>query len=66
MIGCGAFDVMALDAFKYPAAKMKSATGGAIATIDDLLNGTVKEANKEAEKLGIKTGMTGKEALEHL
>lgn len=66
MIGCGAFDVMALDAFKYPAAKMKSSTGGAIVTVDDLLNGTVKEVNKEAEKLGIKTGMTGREALEHL
>ena len=66
MIGCGAFDVMALDSYKYPAAKMKSSTGGSIATIDDLLNGTVKEVNKEAEKLGVKIGMTGREALEHM
>ena len=66
MAGCGAFDVLALDSFTYPAVKMKSSTGNAIATIDDLLAGTVKEVNKEAAKLGIKTGMTGREALDLL
>jgi uncharacterized protein YunC (DUF1805 family) len=66
MVGCGAFDVMALDSFTIPAAKVKSATGNPIATIDDLMNGVVKEANKEAVKLGITTGMSGKEALDRL
>lgn len=66
MAGCGAFDVVALDSFACPAAKVKSATGKPIATIDDLLEGTVKEANAEAGKLGIKAGMTGREALDLL
>ncbi len=64
MIACGAFDVMALDKFNYPAAKMKSNHGGPIATVEDLLNGVVREANASAGKRGVKEGMTGKEALE--
>jgi uncharacterized protein YunC (DUF1805 family) len=66
MLGCGAFDVMALDAFTYPAARVKSASGKPIATIDDLLDGVVKEANAEATKLGIHAGMPGNEALDQL
>ena len=64
MVGCGAFDVMALDKFSYPAAKMKSSHGGPIATVADLLDGVVREANASAAKRGVKEGMTGKEALE--
>jgi uncharacterized protein YunC (DUF1805 family) len=66
MVGCGAFDVIALDSFTIPAARVKSATGNPIATIDDLLNGVVKEANAEAAKLGINVGMSGREALDLL
>lgn len=63
MVGCGAFDVAALDNFGYPAARVKSAGGGSIATIDDLLTGIVKDANAAATKLGVNAGMSGKEAL---
>ncbi len=66
MVGCGAFDVIALDSFACPAVKVKSSTGKPIATIDDLLQGTVKEVNAEAGKLGIRAGMTGQEALDLL
>ncbi len=66
MAGCGAFDVMVLDSFDYPAVKMKSSSTNPIATIDDLLAGTVKEVNNTAAKLGIKVGMTGREALDLL
>ncbi len=66
MLGCGAFDVAALNNFAYPAAKAKSKTGAPIATIEDLMGGTVKEANSEAGKLGITTGMSCKAALELL
>jgi len=64
MVGCGAFDVMALDKFGYPAVRVRPATGTSIRTIDDLLNGLVREANAAANKCGVKEGMTGKEALE--
>jgi uncharacterized protein YunC (DUF1805 family) len=66
MVGCGAFDVAALNNFGYPAAKVRPARGSSIATIDDLLQGIVKEVNPAAEKLGIKVGITGKEALDLL
>ena len=66
MVGCGAFDVVALDSFSIPAVRVKSTTGNPIATIDDLLNGVVKEANAEATKLGINIGMSGREALDLL
>lgn len=66
MVGCGAFDVMALDSFNCPSVKIKSADGKPIATIDDLQKGIVKEVNTGAAKLGIKVGMTGREALDLL
>lgn len=66
MVGCGAYDVRALDRHGYPAARVRSSTGGLIATVDDLLRGEVFEVNGAAEKLGIKEGMSGREALELL
>lgn len=66
MVGCGAFDVAALNNFGYPAAKVGPAQGSSIATIKDLLLGIVKEVNPAAEKLGLKRGISGREALELL
>jgi uncharacterized protein YunC (DUF1805 family) len=66
MVGCGAFDVAALNNFGYPAAKVRPSRGSSIATIEDLLEGIVKEVNPNAKKLGLKIGLTGREALELL
>jgi len=66
MVGCGAFDVAALDSFSYPAAKVRPAAGPSIADTDDILTGIVKEANRSAMSRGIKNGMTGRQALERL
>ena len=66
MVGCGVFDVYALDHFHYPAAGVRSSTGAAIATVDDLLKGIVKDANHTAQKRGINIGMSGKHALDLL
>lgn len=66
MVGCGVFDVYALDRFHYPAARVRSSMGGTIANVDDLLKGIVKDANDTAQKLGINTGMSGKQALDLL
>jgi uncharacterized protein YunC (DUF1805 family) len=66
LVGCGAFDVAALDSFSYPAAKVRPAAGPSIVDIDDLLKGIVKEANRSAVGRGIKNGMTGRQALEQL
>jgi uncharacterized protein YunC (DUF1805 family) len=64
MVGCGAFDVAALEKFNFPAARVKASGGGRIATVEDLLSGVIKDTNDSAGKLGVMTGMTGKEALD--
>jgi len=66
MVGCGAFDVSALDSFSYPAARVRPMNGPSIASVDDILTGIVKEANRSAMGRGVRNGMTGKEALELL
>lgn len=66
MVGCGMFDVAALDKFSFPAARVRPATGPGIVTTDDILTGIVKEANRAAVSRGITNGMTGREALELL
>ena len=52
--------------FGYPAAKVRPSQGSSIDTIEDLLQGIVKEVNPAAEKLGLKVGQTGRDALELL
>jgi uncharacterized protein YunC (DUF1805 family) len=66
MVGCGAFDVAALDSFSYPAAKVRPAIGPSIVDTDDILKGIIKEANRSAFGRGIRVGMTGRQALELL
>jgi uncharacterized protein YunC (DUF1805 family) len=66
MIACGAFNAQALDNFNYPAVLIKSKTGDSLKTIEDLLEGTVKEANNSAITLGIEIGITGKQALKKM
>lgn len=66
LVGCGAFDIAAMDSFSYPAAKVRPAIGPAIVNTDDILTGIVKEANRSAMGRGITIGMTGREALELL
>jgi len=66
LVGCGAFDVAALDSFSYPAAKVRPAHGPSIVNTDDIMTGIVKETNRTAMSRGIKNGMTGRQALELL
>lgn len=66
LVGCGAFDVAALDSFSYPAAKVRPSVGPSIVDTDDILKGIVKETNRSALGRGIRTGMTGRQALELL
>jgi uncharacterized protein YunC (DUF1805 family) len=66
MVGCGAIDVAALDKFGYAAARVRPTCGPSVTGIDDLMVAEVKEANEGARRLGIREGMTGKEALDLL
>lgn len=60
-VGCGAFDVAALDKFKLPAAAIPG-----VSTLQELLAGKVARANEAAQRRGIAAGLTGREALERL
>jgi uncharacterized protein YunC (DUF1805 family) len=63
MVGCGAFDLAALEKFGYPAARARGADTTSIATIDDLLASIVKDVNPSAERRGIRVDMSVREAL---
>lgn len=66
MVGCGAFDVLALGKFGYPAARVRGVGVPSVGTLDDLLNGEIKETNDEGAALGLRVGMSGREALDLL
>ncbi|WP_316969792.1 YunC family protein [Candidatus Methanocrinis alkalitolerans] len=63
LVGCGAFDVSALDRFGYPAARVKPVGGSSIEGLEDLMAGEVKDVNGAAAGLGVEVGMRGDEAL---
>lgn len=64
ILACGAIDPAALQKFGLPVARLKPPVGKpSIANLDDLLGGEVREANAGAEALGIRVGMSGREAL---
>jgi uncharacterized protein YunC (DUF1805 family) len=66
IVGCGAFDVEALQKFSYPAARVRPIGGTSIETLEDLLTGEIKDANQAATQFGVSIGMRGKDALDRL
>lgn len=66
VLTCGAFDVQALGRFQLAAAKVRRADGRPIGTTDDLLEGAVVELNPPAEALGLRIGMSAREAAAQL
>jgi len=66
MVGCGAVDVAALGKFGYPAARVRPSKGTTIENVADIISGIVRETNSSAQGLGVREGMTGREALDLL
>jgi uncharacterized protein YunC (DUF1805 family) len=66
MIGCGAFDVIALDRFGYAAARVQGQAGRPVMNIEDLREGVVRVVNNAAAALGVREEMSGNEALDLL
>jgi uncharacterized protein YunC (DUF1805 family) len=64
-IMCGVLNVSELDRY-HPERKIIAARVIGVREINDLLRQKVVEVSKEAKKLGVKEGMTGKEALEKM
>ncbi len=61
LVGCGAFDVDALDRFSLAAARVSG-----IASVAELLAGKVNRVNAAAAARGVAVGMTGREALDRM
>ncbi|MDD1727800.1 MAG: DUF1805 domain-containing protein [Methanospirillum sp.] len=63
LVGCGAVDVLALDKFHIPAAKVRPVSTPSVSSIDELLTGEIVSVNQAGTGLGITIGMSGKDAL---
>jgi uncharacterized protein YunC (DUF1805 family) len=63
LVGCGAIDVIALEKFQVPAAKVRPVGTTSVSTIDELLAGEIVAVNQYAQPSGITIGMSGKDAL---
>lgn len=61
VLGCGALDVAALDRLQVPAARISG-----VASVQDLLDGVVKEVNAGAAGRGVQVGDSGRDALDKL
>ncbi|MDQ1275555.1 MAG: hypothetical protein QG610_1129 [Euryarchaeota archaeon] len=58
---CGYLNISAAETLGDTAAKVKG-----VQSFEDMLKATVVEVTKFASELGVKTGMTGREALEKM
>ena len=58
---CGYLNIDAAESLGDTAAKVKG-----VQSFEDMLKATVVEVTKFASELGVKTGMTGREALEKM
>lgn len=66
LIACGLIDISVLERFNFPALRIKARGKPLIASAEDLLAGEVKDMNAQAAALGLKPGISGREALEAL
>lgn len=66
MVGCGAFDVKLMEEHEQVICVAHGSVDKHLVTCDDLLEATVSGVTKLARDLGVKEGMTGKEAMDVL
>ena len=66
MVGCGAFDVKLMDEHEQVIAVAHGSVDNHLITCEDLLEAKIQDITKLARDLGVKEGMTGKEAMEVL
>ena len=64
MVACGAFDVKVMDEFNAAMAVAKGTPQKPLKIPEDLLNAKIAGVTSKASKIGIKVGMSGREALE--
>jgi len=66
MVGCGAFDAKLMEEHQQVIATAHGRVGNPLITCEDLLNAKLSDVTSLAKDLGVKVGMTGREAVDLL
>ena len=66
LVGCGIYDIRSANEFNLVVAIARGTPAQPLREPEDLFNAKILEVSQAAEKLGVKPGMTGREAVETL
>jgi uncharacterized protein YunC (DUF1805 family) len=66
LVGCGIYDIRAANEFSLAVAIARGTPAKPLREPEDLFNAKILEVSQAAERLGVKVGMTGREAVETL
>ncbi len=64
LVGCGIYDIRAANEFNLAVAIARGTPANPLREPEDLFEAKILEVSKAAEKLGVKTGMTGRQAVD--
>ncbi len=66
LVGCGIYDIRSANEFNLVVAIARGTPAKPLREPEDLFNAKILEVSQAAEKIGVKPGMTGREAVETL
>jgi uncharacterized protein YunC (DUF1805 family) len=64
LVGCGIYDIRAANEFNLAVAIARGTPAKPLCEPEDLYEAKILEVSHAAEKLGVKVGMTGRQAVE--
>lgn len=64
LVGCGIYDIRSANEFNLAVAIARGTLAKPLCEPEDLFEAKILEASQAAEKLGVKVGMTGRQAVE--
>jgi uncharacterized protein YunC (DUF1805 family) len=64
LVGCGIYDIRAANEFNLAVAIARGTPAKPLRDPEDLFEAKILEVSQAAEKLGVKVGMTGRQAVE--
>ena len=66
LVGCGIYDIRSANEFNLAVAIARGTPANPLCEPEDLFDAKILEVSNAAEKLGVRTGMTGRQAVETL
>jgi len=66
IVGCGIYDIRSANEFNLVVAIARGTPAKPLREPEDLFDSPIREVSQAAEKLGVKPGMSGREAVEKL